>query len=464
MPTDAAGIAPVLDQLDADLDAALERLFALLRIPSISTDPAFTADCRAAADWLAADLAAAGFEARVAEAPGHPNVIARDHDSDGPHVLFYGHYDVQPVDPLDLWETPPFDPRLVERADGSSMIVARGAADDKGQVMTFLEACRAWKVTQGRLPCKVTILIEGEEESGGEHLPAFIEAHRDELSASIALVCDTGMWDRDTPAITTMLRGMATEEVTLRGPDRDLHSGMYGGPAANPIRMLVRALSALHDDHGRVTIEGFYDGVRPLPPAVAEQWAGLGFSADAFLGEVGLRHPSGEVEHSALEQIWARPTAEINGIWGGYTGAGFKTVIPSEAHAKVSFRLVGDQDPEAVREGFRAFVRGRIPPDCTTEFRAHGGARAIEMPIEAPAFEAARAALSAEWGRDAAYIGCGGSIPIVGDFKRTLGIDTLLVGFGLEDDRIHSPNEKYDLRSFQKGARSWARILGALGR
>jgi acetylornithine deacetylase/succinyl-diaminopimelate desuccinylase-like protein len=459
---DPAALDRVLARIDADLDAALERLFALLRIPSVSTDPAHAADCRAAAEWNAADLASMGFDASVRPTAGQPIVVAHRREGMGPSALFYGHYDVQPADPLELWETGPFEPRIVARADGSKEIRARGACDDKGQLMTFVEACRAWIAETGRLPLPVTILLEGEEESGGQPLPSFLKAHADELRADIGLICDTGMWDRDTPAITTMLRGMAAEEVTVRAANRDLHSGFYGSAAANPNRVLARILADLHDAAGRVTIPGFYDGVPELPERLRDQWLGLGFDAAAFLGEVGLARPAGEAGYSALEQTWSRPTAEINGMVGGYTGPGFKTVIPAEARVKVSFRLVFDQDPEAIREAFRAFVRARVPADCSVEFRAFGGARAVVFDTGAPAFGRARRALTEEWGREAAYIGCGGSIPVNIHIKETLGMDVVNVGFGLPDDRLHSPNEKYDLRSFHKGARSWARILAKL--
>ncbi|MCL5775384.1 M20/M25/M40 family metallo-hydrolase [Limibaculum sp. FT325] len=459
-----SALPSVLDRLDHDTDAALERLFALLRIPSISTDPAYAGDCRRAAEWLAADLGSMGFSAHVCPTGGHPIVLAEDHDADGPHVLFYGHYDVQPVDPLALWARDPFDPAIVTRPDGSREIAGRGASDDKGQLMTFLEACRAWKAVAGRLPCKVTVLLEGEEESSGEHLPGFLESHKARLgAASIALVCDTGMWNATTPAITTSLRGMLGEEVVVKAASRDLHSGHYGGAAANPITVLARALAELHDRDGRVTLAGFYDGVPEPSDDVKRQWQSIDFKTEDFLGEIGLRFPAGETDRTCLEQVWSRPTAEINGITGGYTGAGFKTVIPAEARAKVSFRLVGDQDPEAIRASFRDFIRARLRPDCEVEFIAHGASRGVTMPVAAPAFARARQALSDEWQTEAAFIGGGGSIPVVGDFRRLLGLDTLLIGFSLDDDRIHSPNEKYDLRCFDKGRRSWARVLAALG-
>jgi len=456
-----ADIDAVLARLDAGLDASLERLFGLMRIKSISTDPAYRKDCRQAAEWLAADLRSIGFEASVRDTPGHPMVVGH-HEGDGPHVLFYGHYDVQPVDPLSLWEKDPFDPQLRDAGGGRRIITGRGSADDKGQLMTFVEACRAFKAETGKLPCRISVLFEGEEESGSPSLKPFIEANAAELKADFALVCDTNMWNRDTPAISAGLRGLVGEEITIKAASRDLHSGYYGGAAANPIHILARILGAMHDVGGHVTIPGFYEGVEETPPEILEMWNGLGRDADSFLGEIGLSIPAGEKGRSVLELVWARPTAEVNGIWGGYTGEGFKTVIPAEASAKVSFRLVHKQDPEKIRAAFRAFVRDRVPGDCSVEFAEHGGSPAIQLAYDSPLLETARAALSDEWPNPAVMIAMGGSIPIVGDFRTMLGMESLLVGFGLADDRIHSPNEKYDLSSFQKGQRSWARILDAL--
>lgn len=452
-----------LSHLDADRDGAIARLFDWLKIPSISTDSAWKADCARAADWLVAELKALGFEASSRPTQGHPIVVAHRRKAGVPHVLFYGHYDVQPVDPLNLWETPPFEPRLAQIAPGREAIIGRGACDDKGQVRTFIEACRAWLAATGDLPVSVSLMVEGEEESGSVNLPAFIEANKDELKADVALVCDTGMWDRETPAITAALRGLVYMEVKIVGADRDLHSGLFGGAAANPIRVLTKVLAGLHDDNGKVTLPGFYDGVHELPAQIKAAWAGLGLTAEDFLGQVGLRVAAGERDRLLIEMIQSRPTCDVNGIWGGYQGEGSKTVIASEASAKVSFRLVGDQDPVKIMDAFEQYVRERIPADCRAEFIRYKGSRAISLDWDMPALTKAETALTAEWGKPAAIIGSGGSIPVVGDFKRTLGMDTLLVGFGLDDDRVHSPNEKYDLSSFQKGARSWARILGALG-
>jgi acetylornithine deacetylase/succinyl-diaminopimelate desuccinylase-like protein len=451
----------VLARIDADLPAALDRLMDLLRIPSISTDPAYRADCARAADWLAADLRGLGFDARAAATPGHPMVVGHG-GTGGRHLLFYGHYDVQPVDPLDLWHRDPFDPQVQDTPKGR-VIRARGASDDKGQLMTFIGACRAWKAVHGTLPARLTIFLEGEEESGSPSLIPFLEQHRAELACDLALICDTGLHESAVPAITTMLRGLTKCELTLRAANRDLHSGMYGGLARNPIHVLARILGRLHDDEGRVTIPGFYDRVDELPDQIRQQWQALPFDHAAYLGDVGLSVPAGEQDRTPLERIWSRPTAEVNGIWGGYTGAGFKTVLPAEAHAKISFRLVSRQDPDDIEARFRAWVEGQLPADCTVDW--HGGnegSPASVMAIDDPAFEAARQALTREWGRPAAYIGSGGSIPVAGYFKTILGMDAMLIGFGRDDDNIHSPNEKYDVESFHKGIRSWARILAAI--
>jgi acetylornithine deacetylase/succinyl-diaminopimelate desuccinylase-like protein len=460
-----SALAPVLDRLDQSLDQSLGRLFDLLKVKSISTDPAYAAECRKGAEWLVADLKTIGFDASVRNTPGHPMVVAHhDGPAGSPHVLFYGHYDVQPVDPLELWNSDPFAPAIKEVGPDHKVITGRGSADDKGQLMTFVEACRAWKAVHGALPCKVTLLFEGEEESGSPSLKPFLEANAAELKADFAMVCDTGMWDRDTPAISTALRGLVGEEITIHAADRDLHSGEFGGAAANPIRILAKILADIHDDTGRITIPGFYDGVEETPSQVLKSWESLGETADDFLGPIGLSVPAGEKGRSVLELVWARPTAEFNGIIGGYTGKGFKTVIAAQASAKVSFRLVHKQNPDKIRAAFRKFVEERLPADCSVEFHKHGGSPAIQLSYDSPFLTKAKQALSDEWPKPAVMIAMGGSIPIVGDFQTYLGMESLLVGFGLSDDRIHSPNEKYELSSFHKGQRSWARILDALTR
>jgi acetylornithine deacetylase/succinyl-diaminopimelate desuccinylase-like protein len=464
--TSAQALAAVLARIDADLEQSLARLFDFLRIPSISTDAVYKEHCASAAKFVAADLGGIGFNASVRQTPGHPVVVAKTDDGGtqtrAPRVLFYGHYDVQPVDPLELWETPPFAPRIGTLADGRKIIVARGACDDKGQVMTFIEACRAFKAVTGALPLPVTMMIEGEEECGSKHLPAFVNEHARELKQDLALVCDTSMWDPDTPMVTTSLRGLVYEEVRITCADRDLHSGLFGGAAQNPLRVLAGILGSMHDARGRVTIPGFYDGVKEPAPAMREELARLDMAADDFLGAVGLKEPAGEKDRMLIEQIATRPTAEINGILGGYTGEGSKTVIPAKAMAKVSFRLVAGQDPDRVRASFREFVRQRLPSDAKVEFTSLADAPGIEIPFDSPALGKARGALLEEWGKPPVTVGEGGTIPIIADFKRVLGMDTIMVGFALDDDRVHSPNEKYDLKSFHKGTRSWARILAAL--
>ena len=459
-----AQLQTVLDRVDADFEASLERLFALLRIKSISADPAFAEDCKKAADHLAADIATLGFDTEVRPTAGHPAIVAKARGNTGarPHVLFYGHYDVQPVDPLELWHRPPFEPVVTKHADGRDIIVARGAEDDKGQLSTFIEACRAFVNVTGSLPLDLTICIEGEEEVGSKNFVPFLEQHKADLAADFALVCDTGMWDSNTPAITTSLRGLVYEEVKITAANRDLHSGIYGGGAQNPIRVLTKILGALHDDNGRITIPGFYDGVQDLPADILSQWKSLGLTAESFLGPIGLSQPAGEKNRELIEQITSRPCCDINGIFGGYTGEGSKTVIASHASAKVSFRIVAGQDPMKIRDAFRAFVTSRLPADCRAEFLDHSNAPAIALDWNMKPLALARTALTDEWGKEALLIGSGASIPIVADFKRTLGLDTVLIGFGLEDDNIHSPNEKYDLKSFHKGIRSWVRILAAL--
>ena len=452
----------VLNRIDQDIDQSVRRLFALLRIASISTDPAYKDQCRAAAEHVAADLKSIGFEATVRATAGHPVVVGKSNGAAGPRVLFYGHYDVQPVDPLNLWKTPPFEPRIETLADGRKIIVARGACDDKGQAMTFVEACRAFKTVTGKLPLPITMMIEGEEECGSKNLFGFVRDNATEFKLDLALVCDTAMWDQKTPAVTTSLRGLVYEDVKIICADRDLHSGVFGGAAQNPLRLLAEILGAIWDDRGRVTIPGFYDGVKDLPSDIKADLKALDLTPEKFLGPIGLKNPAGEKDRLLIEQVTTRPTAEINGIIGGYTGEGAKTVIPGEASAKVSFRLVGEQSPEKIRDAFRDFVRARLPGDCKVEFGNFGLAPPIQLSFDNPALTKARAVLADEWGHKAVAVGAGGSIPIVADFKNVLGMDSLLVGFALDDDRVHSPNEKFDLKCFHKGIRSWARILDAL--
>ena len=452
----------VLARIDETLPQAIERLFGLLRIRSISTDPAYKAECAAAADWLAADLRSLGLEASVRQTPGHPMVVGHA-DGTGRHLLFYGHYDVQPVDPLNLWHRDPFDPAIEETPKGR-VIRGRGTSDDKGQLMTFIEACRAWKAVHGTLPGRLTIFLEGEEESGSPSLIPFMRDNAAELTADIALICDTSMVSPGVPSIAGQLRGMLKDEFTLHGPRIDLHSGHYGGPGLNPLREIARIVASFHDpETGRVAVEGFYEGVHEVPPDLLEQWQHTGFDETDYLTSVGFTVPHGERGYSTLEQQWARPTLEINGLWGGYQGAGSKTVIPAEAHCKITCRLVGDMDPDDVRRKIRAHVAARLPVDARVTWdNTPEGSPAAVMNTDRSEFAAAKQALSDEWNREAVIVGMGGSIPIAGYFKEILGMDAMLIGFANDDDAIHSPNEKYDVASFHKGIRSWARILAAL--
>lgn len=452
----------VLDRIDADLPDALDRLIKLLRIQSISTDPAFADHCVTAADWLANDLKSIGFQADRRDTSGHPMVVAHGGEGDR-HLLFYGHYDVQPVDPLDKWDHDPFAP-FIEDTPNGKIIRARGASDDKGQLMTFIEACRAWKAVHGTLPTKLTIFFEGEEESGSPSLVPFMEQNRDELSADIALICDTGMVSPGVPSIASQLRGMLKDEFTVIGPKLDLHSGHYGGPGLNPLREMSRIIASFYDEEtGKVAIDGFYEGVHDTPTQQLEAWENCGFDQQAYLDNAGYTQCHGEKDRSCLEQQWARPTLEVNGIWGGYNGVGSKTVIPSEAHCKITCRLVGDMDPDKLRDRLRAHVDAQLKPDMKVVWDNDlEGSPASVMDITRPEFSAAQKALSAEWNREAVFAGMGGSIPIAGFFKSILGMESMLVGFANDDDKIHSPNEKYDLKSFHKGIRSWARILAEL--
>ncbi len=456
-------IPTVIQAAEAGFDASLKRLFELLRIPSISTDPAFAGDVGRAADQCVAILADLGFTAEARATTGHPVVVAREHEAGpkAPTVLYYGHYDVQPPDPMDEWRTEPFNPVLEDGPHGKR-VVARGAADDKGQLMTFIEAFRAWKNAAGRLPVNVTVMLEGEEESGSPSLIPFLEEARSDLAADVCVVSDTGMWDIDTPAITYMLRGLVYLEATLHGPGHDLHSGMYGGCAVNPNNALAAIVAQLHDGNRRVTIEGFYSEVVELSPEERAMWDRLGFDEAAFLASGGLAADVGEAGRSLLERIWARPVCDCNGIWGGYTGDGAKTVIPARAAAKISCRLVAAQRSEKVMANLKKFFTDRTPPGCRFTFKSYGCSDAVRISTDSPWLAAARSGLKEAFGREAALIGTGGSIPVVGEIRRILGIDSLLVGFGLDDDRVHSPNEKFELACFRRGIYAHAAILGQL--
>lgn len=475
----------VLERLAANEEESIRRLVEWLRIESISTDPAYKRQCREAAQWAAEHLRGSGLRAELRETDepdgsGHPVVWATcEGESGAPHVLFYGHYDVQPADPLELWESPPFEPVIREAGPSGTpgrRVVARGACDDKGQVMMFLEALRAWAEQTGaadgksglRLPggVRLTVLLEGEEESASVNLERFIERHREEIGGcDFCLISDTGMLSRTQPAITYGVRGLAYTEVTLHGPDQDLHSGHWGGRAPNPNNLLARVLGGLWDEKGRVTIPGFYERVLPLRDEEREAWRKLPFDAGEALAEIGLAPEAdvGEEGYTALERTWARPTCDINGIVGGYTGAGAKTVIPSKASAKVSFRLVAEQDPREVKEAFFAWLRERTPPGCRWELKDHGHGFPATVSMDSPWLAVSKTAVREATGVEPAMIKAGGSIPVAGLLKQHCDLDTVFLGFGLDDDRVHSPNEKFEIECFRMGARSHAVLLGRLG-
>lgn len=457
---------PVLARIERDLDGSIERWGELLRIPSVSTDPAHEGDMRRAAQWLVDALQEMGFVGTIRETDGHPAVLAHHPGpgGDAPHLLYYGHYDVQPPDPLDEWHSEPFEPTLVDGPHGRRM-VARGAVDDKGQLMMWLEALRAWYHEHGNLPVRATVLIEGEEEVGSRNLRPFLEQYRDEMAADVCVVSDTTMWDVDTPAITYMLRGMLYTEITCRGPVRDLHSGFYGGAVTNPINALSRVLAGLQDDNGRILIEGFHDDV--VEPGEKEllAWKELDFDEEGFLSTAGVSTPGGgEEDRTLLERIWSRPTCDVNGIFGGYVDEGAKTVIPARASAKVSFRLVPEQDPQRIAKALQRHLEHATPAGCRMELEVHAAASAFRVDPDSPYLRAAQAAMTEVYGRKAVPIGCGGSIPIAAWVKDILGIDTLLMGFSLEDDGMHSPNEKFELVCFERGMKSHAVLLERLRR
>ncbi len=452
----------ILAHAETDLKTALARLFDLIRIPSVSTDPAHAGDCAAAADWLVRDLASMGATATARPTLRHPMVVAHlPGPPDAPHVLFYGHYDVQPAGDRTLWAAPPFEPSLTPGPEGETYVNGRGASDDKGALMTFVEACRAWIAVRGALPLRVSFLLEGEEESGSASLAPFLAQTAEELRADLILACDSDQWDAETPAITTMTRGICSQEMTITTADRDLHSGIYGNAARNALTVLTDLLASLRTPDGGVAIDGFYDGVPDLDPKIRGIWSALPFDADGFLADIGLSHPAGEAERSVLEQIWARPSCDIHGIVGGYTEPGFKTVIPREAHAKLSFRLVQGQDPARIRTLFQTHIRDRLPPDAEVTFRDHTMGDATAMSPDSPWLVAGLDALRDEWGQ-AAIVGMGGSIPILPMLRQAIGAEALMVGFASLSNRIHAPDEKYDLSSFRKGTRSWIRILDRL--
>ncbi len=435
----------------------LAELIRFLQIPSISTQPDHAADVAAAADWLAKAMRDAGIEnVRVIETNRHPLLYGDwlHAGPDAPTVLIYGHYDVQPVDPLDLWESDPFEP--VVRDD---YLYARGASDDKGQVYVHIKAVEAYLKVNGRLPVNVKFIIEGEEESGGESLSAFIPANKELLAADIALVSDTGILAPDQPAIVYGLRGMCYMLMDVTGPARDLHSGSFGGGIDNPINALSHIIARLKDENGHVLIPGFYDRVRPLSSDERELLSQLPRDENKWLAEAGAPQLWGESEFTLTERIGARPTLDVNGIIGGYTGPGGKTVLPAKAHAKISMRLVPDQDPQEIAALFQKYVQEIAPPTVKVEISVMHTAPASVTDYSIPAMKAAAAAYEQVFGKRPVYMREGGSIPVVGEFQTYLGLETVLMGFGLPGDRIHSPNERFYVPNFYKGIQTSIRFL-----
>jgi len=432
-------------------------LFEWLRMPSIGTDSAYDADVRKTAEWLAQKFIDMGLKTETIETCGHPLIYAESPKVEGaPTVLVYGHYDVQPPDPLELWETPPFEPTV---RDGK--VFARGATDDKGQMITHVFGVEAYLKTKGSLPIQVKFLIEGEEESGGAGLEAFLNGEYDaevpvkeKISADIAVISDCSQYGPGQPAITYGLKGITYYQVNLTGPNRDLHSGGFGGTVANPANVLCKMMAALIDEKGRVQIPGFYDDVEELTDREREQFSQLGFSDQEYQEELGLKALAGEEGYTTLERRWARPTFDINGLWSGYQGEGAKTVLPAKAGAKFSCRLVPNQNPEVIQEGMRKMLEGLCPESIEMEFIALHGAPGFVLSLDSPFMEAAADAIEKGFGVRPVFVRSGGSIPVVNAFTEMLGIDTLLLGWGQDDDNLHSPNEKFSLEDFHRGIKS----------
>jgi acetylornithine deacetylase/succinyl-diaminopimelate desuccinylase-like protein len=434
-------------------DRFLNELLDLLKIPSISADSAYAGDVKAMAEALAAKLKEAGADnVEVLPTEGHPMVYGEKIiDSNLPTVLVYGHYDVQPPDPLDLWDSPPFEP-VIKKTEihPEGAIFARGACDDKGQMYMQVKAFEAMNKT-GELPCNVKFIIEGEEEVGSENLEDFVKEYKERLSADVILVSDTGIMSNDVPTITTGLRGLSYVEVEVTGPNRDLHSGLYGGGVANPINALAKMIASLHDDDGHITIPGFYDLVEEAPAKERELIASAPFSEEAYCKALDIKQTFGEKGYNTLERTSIRPTLDVNGIWGGYTGEGAKTVIASKAYAKISMRLVPNQDPDAITELFKNHFESIAPAGTTVVVHPHHGGEPAVTPVDSIEYEAASKAMEETFGKTPIPLRSGGSIPIVAMFERVLGIKTVLLGFGLDSDAIHSPNEHYGLFNFYKG-------------
>jgi acetylornithine deacetylase/succinyl-diaminopimelate desuccinylase-like protein len=452
--------AAVQEYLESHRGQAVEDLKELLRIPSVSGDSAFRAQTRQAAEWVLRKLADAGLDAELVETAGHPIVTASWLGAAGaPTVLIYGHYDVQPPDPVEKWTTGPFDP-----TERNGCLYARGATDDKGQMLTHVLSVAAWLKTVGSLPVNVKFVIEGEEEVGSSNLDLFLEQNRESLRADVVVVSDTSQYAPEMPAITYGLRGIMACEVTVSGPNRDLHSGVFGGSVANPINGLCRMIAGLHDAEGRVAIPGFYDDVIPLTDEERAAFAALPEDERRFLSGLGMTAGHGEPGYSALERRWARPTCDVNGMYGGYTGEGPKTIVPSSATAKITCRLVPDQDPAKLMQSLRAHLESLLLPGLTMDFQDQHGGQPLLFATDSPWMQAARRAIERAFGTAPVMIREGGSIPVVATFRELLGIDTLLLGWGQNSDNLHSPDEHFRLADFHRGTSASAYLWEELAR
>ncbi len=444
----------VLDFVDSHRQAFVDDLFQLLRIPSVSADSAFADDMCRAADWLVSHFREMGLAVELIETAGHPIVYAESPPVEGaPVALVYGHYDVQPPDPSDKWITPPFEPTV---RDGN--VYARGACDDKGQMLTHVKSLQSWLKSSGKLPLQVKLVIEGEEEVGSEHLGSFLADNTEKLACDCVVISDTSQFAPGVPAITYGLRGIAYFELHLTGPNRDLHSGVFGGGVTNPANALCKMLAALVDEEGKIRLPGFYDDVTSLTDREREEWQALPFDQQEFENQLDVDGVTGEAGFTTLERRWARPSLDINGMTSGYQGEGAKTVLPTRASAKFSFRLVPDQDPAKVTAALRAFLEPLVPPGITMELVEYHGAAGIAFPLESPYLEAAANAIETGFEARPVFMREGGSIPIVNQFHQRLGAEVLLLGWGQNDDNLHSPNEKFSLIDFHRGVRASAAL------
>lgn len=449
----------VEEYLNQHKDRHLNLLLDLLRIPSVSADSSHRQDMRKAADFVRSAMEKAGLTAQLHETAGFPIVTGcwREAGADAPTVLIYGHYDVQPPDPLNEWTSPPFAPEI---RDGK--IYARGATDDKGQMLTHLIAIEAWLKTTGSLPVNVIMVVEGEEEVGSNNLDLFLESKREEYACDIAVISDTSMYAQDMPAITYGLRGILACEVLLTGPNRDLHSGVFGGAVTNPINALVKMLASLHDEHGRVTVPGFYEAVVSLTDEERGQFAALPFSQEEFERDLQVKGTTGEYGFSTPERRWARPTLDLNGIKGGYQGEGPKTIVPSKASAKITCRLVPNQNPQQLTAALRQHLEAVCPPGVRMEFKDFHGCSGLVFNTSGPYFQAATSAIEKAFGRAPVFIREGGSIPVVASLKHIFNVETLLLGWGLNSDNLHSPNEHFHQRNFERGTLASAHLFSEL--